>query len=56
MVMLHGVVEHSKQLSREFLNDLLELTRPGGLLFITVPNAVNNRKRSCCIIQKLSPP
>ena len=45
MVMLHSVIEHFHDSPRELLNDLLELVKPGGLLFITVPNAVNIRKR-----------
>jgi SAM-dependent methyltransferase len=45
MVMLHDVLEHLHDSPRGLLNDLLTLVRPGGLLFITVPNAVNIRKR-----------
>lgn len=45
MVMLHHVLEHFGDSPRELLNLLLECTKPGGYLFITVPNAVNLRKR-----------
>ena len=45
MVMLHDVLEHSHDSPRELLTNLLELCKPEGLLFITVPNAVNVRKR-----------
>jgi len=45
MVMLHDVLEHLHDSPRDLLNDLLELVRPEGLLFVTVPNAVNIRKR-----------
>jgi len=45
MIMMHGVLEHLKESPRDLLNDLLELLKPGGLLFVTVPNAVNIRKR-----------
>ena len=45
MVMLHDVLEHLHDSPRELLNDLLELTTPEGLLFATVPNAANVRKR-----------
>ena len=45
MVMLHDVLEHIHDSPRELLNDLLELARPQGLLFITVPNQVNIKKR-----------
>jgi SAM-dependent methyltransferase len=45
MIMLHDVLEHLHDSPRELLNDLLELATPEGLLFITVPNAGNIRKR-----------
>lgn len=45
MVMLHDVLEHLHNSPRELMNDVLELVRPEGLLFVTVPNAVNIRKR-----------
>lgn len=45
MVMLHSVIEHLHDSPRDLLNSLLELVKPEGLLFITVPNAVNIRKR-----------
>jgi SAM-dependent methyltransferase len=45
MVMMHDVIEHLHDSPRELLNDLVECLRPGGLLFITVPSAVNIRKR-----------
>jgi SAM-dependent methyltransferase len=45
MVMLHDVLEHLHGSPRDLLNDLLELTKPGGLLFVTVPNAANIKKR-----------
>ena len=45
MVMLHDVLEHLHDSPRELLNDLLEMTKDDGLLFITVPSAVNIRKR-----------
>ncbi len=41
MVMMHDVIEHLHDSPRDLLNDLLELVKPEGLLFITVPNAVN---------------
>ncbi len=45
MVMLHDVLEHLHDSPRDLLNDLLELLKPEGFIFITVPNAVNIRKR-----------
>lgn len=45
MVMLHDVLEHLHDSPRDLLNDLVELLKPGGFLFITVPNAANLRKR-----------
>lgn len=45
MVMSHDVLEHLHNSPRDLLNDLCELLKPNGLLFITVPNAVNIRKR-----------
>ena len=45
MVMSHDVLEHLHDSPREMLNDLCGLLKPNGLLFLTVPNAVNIRKR-----------
>lgn len=45
MVMSHDVLDHLHDSPRDLLNDLCELIRPNGLLFVTVPNAVNIRKR-----------
>jgi SAM-dependent methyltransferase len=45
MIMLHDVLEHLHDSPRNMLIDLLELAKPEGLLFVTVPNAVNIRKR-----------
>lgn len=45
MVMMHDVLEHLHDSPRDLLIDLLELVKPGGYFFATVPNAVNIRKR-----------
>lgn len=45
MVMSHDVLEHLHNSPRELLNDLVSLVHPGGYIFLTVPNAVNIRKR-----------
>jgi SAM-dependent methyltransferase len=45
MVALLSVLEHLHESPRLLLNDLLRRLRDGGLLLVTVPNAVNLRKR-----------
>jgi SAM-dependent methyltransferase len=45
MVMLQDVLEHLHDSPRGLLTALIELIRPGGFLFVTVPNAGNLRKR-----------
>jgi 2-polyprenyl-3-methyl-5-hydroxy-6-metoxy-1,4-benzoquinol methylase len=45
MVMLHDVLEHLHDSPRDILHDLLSSTKDSGLLYATVPNAVNIRKR-----------
>ena len=56
MVMLHDVLEHLHDSPRDLLNDLLALTRPEGLLFVTVPNAANIRKRVGLAVGKTNLP
>jgi SAM-dependent methyltransferase len=56
MIMLHDVLEHLHDSPRVLLNDLLELAKPGGLLFITVPNAVNIRKRIAVAVGRTNLP
>ncbi len=56
MVMMHHVLEHLHDSPRVFLNELLELTKPGGLLFVTVPNAGNVRKRLHLLFGKTNMP
>jgi len=56
MVMMHDVLEHLHDSPRDLLNDLLELAKPEGLLFITVPNAVNLRKRIAVAFGKTNLP
>ena len=56
MVMLHDVLEHLHDSPRELLNDLLELVKPEGYLFATVPNAVNVRKRLAVLFGKTNLP
>jgi len=45
MIMLHHVLEHLKDSPRDLLNALLQKLKPEGFLYVTVPNAVNLRKR-----------
>ena len=45
MVMLHDIVEHFHDSPLPHLNRLIDLLKIGGLLFVTVPNAANLRKR-----------
>lgn len=45
MVMLHHVLEHLHNSPRQLLLNLLDRTAVDGLLFITVPNHANVRKR-----------
>lgn len=45
MVMLHSVLQHLHESPRDLLLDMLGRIRPGGYLFVTVPNHVNLRKR-----------
>lgn len=56
MVMAHDVIEHLHDSPKELLNDLCELLKPNGLLFITVPNAVNIKKRLSVLIGKTNLP
>ena len=45
MVMCNAVFEHLHDSPRELANKMMELLKPNGLFFMTVPNAVNIRKR-----------
>lgn len=56
MVMLHDVLEHLHDSPRDLLNDLLELAKPNGLLFVTVPNAVNIKRRIDVLFGKTNMP
>lgn len=56
MIMLLDVLEHLHDSPRDLLNDLLELTKPDGLLLVTVPNAVNVRKRISVLFGKTNLP
>ena len=46
MSMIHDVLEHLHDSPRDILTSLLKLTSDNGLLYATVPNAVNIKKRA----------
>ena len=56
MIMLHDVLEHLHDSPRGLLNDLLKLAKPEALLFITVPNAANIKKRLNILLGKTNLP
>lgn len=56
MVMLTDVLEHLHNSPRDLLNDLLEFVKPAGFLFVTVPNAVNVRKRAAVVLGRTNLP
>ena len=56
MVMMHDVLEHLHNSPCSLLNDLLECVKPEGYLFLTVPNAVNLRKRISVLFEKTNLP
>ena len=45
MVMAHAVLDHLHDSPRELMNKLVDFIKPGGYLFVSLPNAVNIRKR-----------
>lgn len=56
MVMLHDVLEELHDSPRHLLNELLAHVRPGGYLFVTVPNHVNLRKRIAVVFGRTNNP
>lgn len=56
MVMILEVLEHLHESPRELLINLIELLKPNGYLMITVPNAVNIRKRLAVLRGKTNLP
>ena len=56
MVMLCDVIEHLHQSPRELLIAAIASIRPRGILVITVPNAVNLRKRLHVLVGKTNLP
>jgi SAM-dependent methyltransferase len=56
MIMMQDVIEHLHNSPKKLLDALIEKLKPGGYLFITVPNAVNIRKRLAVIVGKTNMP
>jgi SAM-dependent methyltransferase len=56
MVMAHAVLDHLHDSPRELMNRLLEFLKPNGLLFVTLPNAANIRKRIALLLGKTNLP
>lgn len=56
MIMLHDVLEHLHSSPKSLLENSLDMLKPGGCLFITVPNAVNIRKRIGVLFGKSNMP
>jgi SAM-dependent methyltransferase len=56
VVMANAVIEHLSGSPREFLNCLVAAAKPGGLVLVTVPNAVNARKRLAVLRGKTNMP
>jgi len=56
MIMINHVLEHFHNSPRDWLNYLLELAKPDGILFVTVPNAGNIRKRMALLFGKTNMP
>jgi SAM-dependent methyltransferase len=56
LVMMNDILEHLHDSPRALLSEVLAWTRPGGYLLITVPNAVNLRKRAGVLLGKSNYP
>lgn len=56
MVMIHHVLEHIHDSPRELMLSLVGLVKPRGYLFVTVPSAVNLRKRIAVLMGKTNMP
>ena len=56
MVMAHAVLDHLHDSPRELMNKLVSFIKPGGYLFVSLPNAVNIRKRLAVLRGKTNMP
>ena len=56
MIILNDVLEHLHDSPRILLENLLELTKENGIILITVPNAVNIKKRIKVLFGKTNLP
>lgn len=55
-LLIHDVLEHLHDSPRSLLLELLELVKPDGLVFVTVPNAVNLLKRAKVLVGRSNLP
>ena len=56
LIMVTDVIEHMHESPRRLLNQLLLKLKPNGLLLITVPSAVNLRKRLAVLVGRTNYP
>ena len=56
MIMSNDVIEHLHESPREFFNSYLKYLKPEGYVLVTVPNAVNIRKRLAVLRGKTNLP
>jgi SAM-dependent methyltransferase len=56
LVMINDVLEHLHDSPIELLCRLIEFTKPGGLVLVTVPNAANLRKRVGLLVGRTNYP
>ncbi|NPV54699.1 MAG: methyltransferase domain-containing protein [Firmicutes bacterium] len=56
MIMIHHVLEHFHNSPRKVLTGLLRLAKSEGILFVTIPNAVNIRKRIAVMFGRTNMP
>jgi len=56
MLMMHHVLEHLHDSPRDLVSKLLNFVKPEGLLYVTVPNAVNLHKRLRVVFGKTNLP
>ncbi len=55
-LIMNDVLEHLHDSPKGLLTELVKLVKPGGLVFLTVPNAVNLLKRARVLMGKTNMP